>query len=203
MHTDTRFSDQIQSSPPKPTRGGILADEMGLGKTLSMLSLIMSTLVDARKFEHRPPPHFPGRILARNLKGTLLVLPLSTLSQWEVQIQTHLAPGALKYYIYYGTKRTRDIEELAQYDLVITTYQTLQSEYSGKKTGQPISSSHWFRVVLDEAHIIRAQNTQTAKAIFEIAAQRSWAMTGTPIQNRLEDLVHIILHLVTMIRISR
>jgi SNF2 family DNA or RNA helicase len=76
--------------------------------------------------------------------------------------------------------------------LVITTYGSVASEFGhrGKqKVGTyPLEEMNWFRIVLDEAHMIREQSTQQSKAICRLQASRRWAVTGTPVQNRLEDL---------------
>ena len=50
------------------------------------------------------------------------------------------------------------------------------------------TADEWLRVVLDEAHNIKSRNTKAAKAAYAIEARRRWCLTGTPIQNRLEDL---------------
>jgi SNF2 family DNA or RNA helicase len=184
---------------------------MGLGKTLSILSLVVQTLDESmewakmspcaaqaseqchsRKGKNPPLPACEPAPLSQNSKTTLLVSPLSTIANWEEQIKQHIKPGTLKYYIYHGAGRIKDIKKLAEYDLVITTYGSVASEFnhrSKKKQGKfPLEEINWFRIVLDEAHMIREQSTQQSKAICRLSAQRRWAVTGTPVQNRLEDL---------------
>jgi len=198
-------------SPPQ-VLGGILADMMGLGKTLSILSLVVQTLDnDALEWAQQSPsifederdpcptkkgktalPKIESTRLVQNCKTTLLVSPLSTIANWEEQIRQHIKPGTIKYYIYHGANRIKDIKKLAEYDLIITTYGSVASEFnyrSKKKHGTyPLEEINWFRIVLDEAHMIREQSTQQSKAICRLAANRRWAVTGTPVQNRLEDL---------------
>ncbi|MCJ1313460.1 hypothetical protein MMC25_007138 [Agyrium rufum] len=185
-----------ETGEPPQCLGGILADEMGLGKTLSILSLIVSSLADAREFgEQDPPASSPGRqTLVRNSKATLLVAPLSTIVNWEEQIKDHIAPGTLKSLVYHGHNRCECIEELAKYDVVITTYAIVANEFSGrsKKRQNLLTSTNFFRIVLDEAHIIREQSTMQSRAVRNLAAQRRWAVTGTPVQNRLDDLGALI-----------
>ena len=200
-----------RKNPPQ-VLGGILADMMGLGKTLSILSLVTATMdTEAQIWERLEPeaqvanrdirsskkgktalPSIEQATLIRNCKTTLLVSPLSTISNWEDQIKQHVKPGTLKCYIYHGSGRIKDIHKLAQYDLVITTYGSVASEFNNRsrqKNGvYPLEEMNWFRVVLDEAHMIREQSTQQSKAICRLQASRRWAVTGTPVQNRLEDL---------------
>ncbi|KIN08393.1 hypothetical protein OIDMADRAFT_110086 [Oidiodendron maius Zn] len=201
---------ELYQSPPQ-VLGGLLADMMGLGKTLAVLSLVVHTLDAASEWATLTPgvsihsdqsqpkkgrnsqlPAIEPTSLIQNSKATLLVSPLSTISNWEDQIKQHIKPGTLKYYIYHGASRIKDIKKLAEYDLVITTYGSVASEFNHrckKKQGTyPLEEINWFRIVLDEAHMIREQSTQQSKAICRLAAQRRWAVTGTPVQNRLEDL---------------
>jgi len=52
------------------------------------------------------------------------------LSNWEQQIQDHCTPGTIKYIVYHGSNRSFNSEELAKYDIVITTYQTVSGEHT-------------------------------------------------------------------------
>ncbi|KAF4625000.1 hypothetical protein G7Y89_g13166 [Cudoniella acicularis] len=206
------ITGQEERNSPPQVLGGILADMMGLGKTLSILSLIVHSLdTDAQQWAAMSPcaekddrelcqvrkgktalPKIEQTPLVRNCKTTLLVSPLSTIANWEEQIKQHVKPGTLSYYIYHGSGRIKDINKLAEFDLVITTYGSVASEFnyrSKKKAGNyPLEEMNWFRIVLDEAHMIREQATQQSKAICRLQASRRWAVTGTPVQNRLEDL---------------
>jgi SWI/SNF-related matrix-associated actin-dependent regulator of chromatin subfamily A3 len=75
---------------------------------------------------------------------------------------------------------------LANSDIVLTTYHTLAAEFSAKKS--PIHNIMWFRIVLDEAHIIRRRATVLYKTVFDLNANFRWCLTGSPIQNMLEDI---------------
>ncbi|KAL8832956.1 MAG: hypothetical protein Q9170_004616 [Blastenia crenularia] len=192
------ITGQEEHKKPSESLGGILADMMGLGKTLSILSLVVHDLPAAKEFaaQKPPAPEEDEAPLARNSKTTLLVSPLSTVANWEEQIKTHIASGALTYYIYHGSSRNKDIEMLSRFNLIITTYQIVSSEFSSrgskKGEGSPLFQTNFYRIVLDEAHSIREQATKQSQAICALSAQRRWAVTGTPVQNKLDDLGALI-----------
>ncbi|KAK3074771.1 hypothetical protein LTR53_002503 [Teratosphaeriaceae sp. CCFEE 6253] len=179
------ITQMVLPNKPDPVYGGILADMMGLGKTLSILSLIAQTKREAKAFgELEAPPQ--SEFLQRNAKTTLIICPKSVMSNWMEQIKIHVKANKLTYYSYHGASRHQDLDELAQYDIILTTYGTSAEDMKAKD--KALFSVNWFRVVLDEAHSIRNQNTRVSKACIELAAERRWAVTGTPVQNGLNDM---------------
>ncbi len=147
--------------------GGCLADDMGLGKTVQVIALLLLA-----KQETDPGPH-------------LLVLPASLIGNWQSEI-TRFAPN-LRVFIAHSsalpgkTLSTLSAGQLTEWDVVITSY--------GNLIRLPwLLEVHWSLVVLDEAQAIKnpgAQQTQAAKAL---KSRVRFALTGTPVENRLGDL---------------
>lgn len=122
-------------------------------------------------------------------KTTLIVCPPSVFSTWITQLGDHTRPGSLKVYMYYG-ERTNNAEELKQYDIVLTTYSTLATENSWSNS--PVKEVNWWRVILDEAHMIKNCNALQSRAVCDLKANRRWVVTGTPIQNDSFDLFSLM-----------
>jgi len=129
----------------------------------------------------------------------------------NINISRHVAPNSLNILIYHGQKRESESRELLDFDILLTTYATVASEF-GKGSG-PLYRITWFRIVLDEgiaysfwiarkikiltdfwnpAQSIRHQKTKQFRAVTSLAASYRWCLTGTPIQNTLFDLGALI-----------
>ncbi len=141
---------------------GILADDMGLGKTLQALALLLAV---------------------RDLEGTkpsLVVAPTSVLSVWRDEV-ARFAPS-LEVLIWEGSPAERQELTLDGTDLVVTSYGILRRDVERLAT-QP------FRyVILDEAQSAKNAATENARVIRRLQSERRLALTGTPIENRPEEL---------------
>ena len=145
--------------------GGILADDMGLGKTLQIITLIL----DEKLSVSRKSP-------------SLIIAPASLVYNWENEI-AKFAP-MLTTLIVTGTKenRRRALEKSMEYDVLITSYDLLKRDID-------LYEELSFRFqVIDEAQNIKNFSTDNAKCVKKIKAQTRFALTGTPIENRLSEL---------------
>ncbi|KAH8880490.1 hypothetical protein GQ53DRAFT_891050 [Thozetella sp. PMI_491] len=182
-----RITRNRSSTQPDESGGGILADEMGMGKTLCSLALLVQTLEDARGWaEKKNSDEHKTGLVQRYSRSTLVVLPSALLiNNWTKEINMHIGETA-NVIRYHGRTRVRRLDTLADSDIVLTTYHTLATELGKKKSA--LHRVGWYRIILDEAHIIRRPATKLYRACAELEARSRWCLTGTPIQNRLEDI---------------
>lgn len=193
-----------QRERPTFTRGGILADDMGLGKTLQIIALIAA--------DYNQPTQQLQQAQEK-VKPTLIVCPLSVVRNWQEQLERHVSPGHLTVYVYHGSERCHDVDYLQQFDIVISTYNIIGMEKKtedARKEGTPVKvgsqcskrkvtndssplmSIEWRRVVLDEGHLIKSNQTLQSKAVCQLKAERRWIVSGTPIQNKVDDLYGLL-----------
>ncbi|KAK7985105.1 hypothetical protein PG988_002727 [Apiospora saccharicola] len=181
-------------------RGGILADDMGLGKTISTLALIVQGRVPASK-------NSPG------LAGTnVVVAPVSLLYQWEKEIESKLKyPYSLSVWNYH--KKKLPYNELRKFDVVLTSYGKLGQEYKaldiftkdktdkGEALNKDIlaekfpflcAKERFLRVICDEAQQIKNKATQMHQAVCRLPAEYRWCLSGTPMQNSVEEMGSLI-----------
>jgi SNF2 family DNA or RNA helicase len=151
---------------------GCLADDMGLGKSAQVI---------ARLVQEREEKSKKG---APKLNPTLLIAPTSVVGNWQKEIEK-FAPH-LRSIIHHGSQRIQEKGEfkkaIANCDVLITSF-TL-----ARKDVQQLESVEWHRLVVDEAQNIKNPKTAQTKAILKLKAKSRFALTGTPIENRLLDL---------------
>jgi hypothetical protein len=144
--------------------GGVLADDMGLGKTVQLLALICGERAD-------------------DAGPTLLVCPMSLVGNWEREA-ARFTPD-LRVHVHHGAERPKGKAfqaVVAASDLVVTTYGLLLRDIDA------LREMSWRRVVLDEAQAVKNAATRAAVAVRSLSSAHRFAVTGTPVENRLGDL---------------
>lgn len=139
--------------------GGILADDMGLGKTIQIIAFLLS-----------------------EKKNALILCPASLVYNWEGEIQ-RFAPE-LKILCITGNAKERGllISHWQEYDIFITSYDLLKRDIDLYRDKQ------FYYEIIDEAQFVKNQSTQAAKVVRQISSTVRFALTGTPIENRLSEL---------------
>lgn len=150
--------------------GACLADDMGLGKTIQLLAFLLQRRL-ARPRDQRP---------------SLLVAPMSVVGNWQREAE-RFAPS-LPLVPHYGTERKRTSAELSAEpgSLVLTTYGLL------RRDAELLASVDFAVVTLDEAQMIKNSASATARAARALRSTERFALTGTPIENRLAELWSIL-----------
>jgi SNF2-related domain/SNF2 Helicase protein/Helicase conserved C-terminal domain len=145
--------------------GALLADDMGLGKTVQVIAYLLD-----RSDGHTGP--------------VLIVCPTSVLGNWQRELR-RFAPS-LSAHIHHGPERSRSMDDLAAGDVVLTSYALLPRDRRMFLEGD------WRAVVLDEAQAVKNPLTHAARTARLVNAGHRVALTGTPVENRLDDLWSIM-----------
>lgn len=147
--------------------GGILADDMGLGKTLQMITYLCT----------------------RKGMTHLVVCPASLVYNWEAEFAKFAPHIRVCLMLGGASERQMLLEHYMEYDVLVTSYDLLKRDieyYEGK---------HFGCEIIDEAQYIKNVSTQAAKAVKAIDSRTRFALTGTPIENRLSELWSIFEYL--------
>lgn len=148
--------------------GGILADDMGLGKTLQTIALLNKIYVD---------PKVNKKL---KLEPTILIVPKTLIYNWQVELGK-FAP-VLTFSVMHGLGRETELWSSIKTNLIITTYHTALKDI------QEIKKRTWNYIILDESQQIKNPESLIFKAVRTIPANHRLALSGTPVENNLEDL---------------
>ncbi|KAA8899930.1 hypothetical protein TRICI_006300 [Trichomonascus ciferrii] len=169
-----------REAPKVANKGGLLCDDMGLGKTIQSIALILSNPLAKHTFSQ-------DETYKNQSKTTLVIAPLALATQWASEINEK-APG-LRVCVHHGSRRTKSPTELTTYDVVVTTYQVVTSERDAKG---PLHCVNWLRIIVDEAHTIKNRNSKSSLACDSLTGVCRWCLTGTPIQNNVDELYSLM-----------
>ena len=194
----------------KQAMGGILADDMGLGKTVQVIALLSSYFsvkenatkeirlqrpkVNAASrqlslFDDDTEPDVtsqseinqqPQTEILPGKNPALLVVPASIVHNWLNELQRY-APW-LQVYEYVGAERYLSKHMFESHQVILTTYGTMRADIELLKA---YSFSH---AILDESHQVKNPFSKTARAAFALPAENRFALTGTPVENKLSDI---------------
>jgi E3 ubiquitin-protein ligase SHPRH len=193
-------------------KGGILAEEMGLGKTVEIIALV--TL-------HPRPNEGLSQVYdqftdknVRPTNATLIISPPSILQQWISEINKHAPQLKVKHY--QGIKKLKNqdfgalVDELADSDIVVTTYQVLTSEIhftplnpekelrresKYPRPNSPLMMLSWWRCIIDEAQMIESGVSNAAQVARMIPRINAWCVSGTPVRGNVRDLLGLLVFL--------
>lgn len=202
--------------------GAIAKEEKGAGqknekkpKKINNVHQNFQTNVSKSKHEHKPclmdfsdrdsiveddsDSSFDGKLEERKIEkviesedlilaGTLIIMPSTLIHQWSKEIERFFPH--LSVYIY-RKSRSKATANLGDFDIVLTSYGVIMHEARGSKT-QELLRYAWLRIVLDEGHRINNPQGKTTKAILRLKGGSRWILTGTPIENSVNDVFSLI-----------
>lgn len=152
--------------------GGCLADDMGLGKTIQSIAYLLYQEIEEQKGSKTP---------------SLILCPTSVIENWKSEM-TKFSPS-LKTMVYHGPHRPmaeQFFEEIKGVDVLITSYHLFVRD------SEWLLKQRWDTAILDEAQMIKNPGTKQSQTVRKIKAAQRFALTGTPMENKLDELWSIM-----------
>ena len=146
--------------------GGCLADDMGLGKTVQTLALLQKMKEECE--ENKTP------------STSLIIMPTSLIYNW-LNEAAKFAP-CLNIHVHTGSLRNKDVDRFMQYDVVFTTYGITRVDID------LLNTLHFHYIILDESQNIKNPSSKAYKAIKQLKSRYKLILSGTPVENTVNDL---------------
>lgn len=150
--------------------GGILADDMGLGKTLQTIAVLLA---------YRQERESMGGAASRT---SLIIAPASLVYNWQEELRHYAPELSVAMIVGSQPERRQKLLQYQDYDVLVTSYDLLKRDIADYE------ECHFAYQVIDEAQYIKNHTTSAAKAVKVIHSRTRYALTGTPIENRLSEL---------------
>lgn len=183
------FENSARGVPPfSKLFGGFLCDDMGLGKTPQALTLIYVTLLRSSNNSI-----LPGDVQSANGEKqlpTLIVSPNTATAMWMEKTREYYPFTTIDGVLHgmraqlFTTGNMKDLTDLSGNHIFIVSFEQLLSDSNRRKL---LSQKKWRRVIIDEGHNIRNKNGKRMKALRALKTDCRWSITGTPLQNRLQE----------------
>ncbi|KAI8922386.1 SNF2 family N-terminal domain-containing protein [Powellomyces hirtus] len=148
--------------------GGILGDDMGMGKTIQVIAYLC------------------GLFISGKARKVLIGMPLGLLETWKLEFRKWFPNMRVKVYHGPASAIQRDLDVVVQKGgVILTTYDKIRVAADTLTCG---GTNVWDYVILDEGHQIKNPSSQKTKAVYKIQATHKLLLSGTPIQNNMEEL---------------
>uniref|UniRef100_A0A665X7B7 Excision repair cross-complementation group 6-like 2 n=1 Tax=Echeneis naucrates TaxID=173247 RepID=A0A665X7B7_ECHNA len=175
------YSNYIRAS------GCILGDDMGLGKTVQVIGFLAAMLHKTGTWEdvkNNRPQFLQSQIPSKQItpkKVFLIVAPLSLLYNWKDELDTW---GHFQYVVVHGLRKEEELARIkkGRTEIALTTFETL------RLCLDQFNNTDWSAVIVDEAHKIKNPSSQITQAMKELKCKIRIGLTGTILQNNLEEL---------------
>ncbi|XP_039535916.1 DNA excision repair protein ERCC-6-like 2 [Pimephales promelas] len=167
------------------SRGCILGDDMGLGKTVQVIGFLAAVLQKTGTWKdvenNRPQFLLSQKPSEQVQKVFLIVAPLSVLYNWKDELDTW---GHFRVVVVHGVRKDEELARVqrGRCEIALTTYETL------RLCLDEFNSIDWASVIVDEAHKIKNHRSQITQAMKEMRCKVRVGLTGTVLQNNLEEL---------------
>ncbi|KAI4901921.1 hypothetical protein NFI96_015035, partial [Prochilodus magdalenae] len=169
------------------SRGCILGDDMGLGKTIQVISFLAAVLQKTGTWadvENNRPEFLQTQVSSKPFKVKkvfLIVAPLSVLYNWKDELDTW---GHFRTVIVHGVRKEEELVRVnrGRCEIALTTFETL------RLCLDQFNSIDWAAVIVDEAHKLKNYKSQITQAMKELKCKVRVGLTGTILQNNLEEL---------------